>query len=166
MTQRRILVVEDDAAIRAMLDRHGVAQAVVSSSRNARPVLAAAGLGDRFEHVVDGITLTEQHLAGKPAPDMFLHAAALLGVAPERCVVVEDASSGVAAGAAGGFGSGEGDGRDGRVFDDGGDLASRDPREAAAHGYASVLALARVAVRVDGLHRAHERGGAGQGRRP
>lgn len=85
------------------LDRLGVAQAVVSSSRNARPVLDAAGLGGRFEHVVDGVTIVEEGIAGKPAPDMFLRAAELLGVAPGESVVVEDASSGVAAGAAGGF---------------------------------------------------------------
>lgn len=91
-------------ALLELLDRLGIAQAVVSSSRNAHPVLAAAGLGDRFAHVVDGVTLAEEDLAGKPAPDMFLHAAALLGVEPAQCVVVEDASSGVAAGAAGGFG--------------------------------------------------------------
>jgi beta-phosphoglucomutase family hydrolase len=85
------------------LDRLGIAQAVVSSSRNARPVLRAAGLGDRFTIVVDGVTLDQEGLAGKPAPDMFLRAADLLGVAPADAVVVEDASSGVAAGAAGGF---------------------------------------------------------------
>ena len=34
---------------------------------------------------------------GKPAPDLFLHAAAQLGVAPARCAVVEDAPAGVAA---------------------------------------------------------------------
>jgi len=85
------------------LDRHGIAQAVVSSSRNARPVLRAAGLGDRFEHVVDGVTLDHEGLVGKPAPDMFLRAAALLGVEPGESVVVEDASSGVAAGVAGRF---------------------------------------------------------------
>lgn len=85
------------------LDRLGVAQAVVSSSRNARPVLAAAGLGGRFAHVVDGVTIVDEGIAGKPAPDMFLRAAELLGAAPSESVVVEDASSGVAAGAAGGF---------------------------------------------------------------
>lgn len=86
------------------LDRLGIRQAVVSSSRNARPVLGAAGLGERFAHVVDGVTLDAEGLAGKPAPDMFLRAAALLGVDPVNAVVVEDATSGVAAGAAGGFG--------------------------------------------------------------
>lgn len=86
------------------LDRLGVRQAVVSSSRNARPVLDAAGLGDRFEHVVDGVTIVEEGITGKPAPDMFLRAAELLDARPAASVVVEDASSGVAAGAAGGFG--------------------------------------------------------------
>jgi beta-phosphoglucomutase family hydrolase len=86
------------------LDRLGIPQAVVSSSRNARPVLAAAGLGDRFPHVVDGVVLDERHLPGKPAPDMFLYAARLLDARPDRSAVVEDATSGVAAGVAGGFG--------------------------------------------------------------
>lgn len=85
------------------LDRLGIAQAVVSSSRNARPVLRAAGLDARFAHIVDGVTLDEEGLTGKPAPDMFLRAAALLGVDPAEAAVVEDASSGVAAGVAGGF---------------------------------------------------------------
>lgn len=90
-------------ALLDVLDRLGIAQAVVSSSKNARPVLVAAGLGDRFEHVVDGVTAATEGLAGKPAPDMFLRGAELVGAAPARTAVVEDAVSGVAAGVAGGF---------------------------------------------------------------
>ncbi len=86
------------------LDRLGIAQAIVSSSRNAKAVLGAAGLAGRFAPVVDGVVAADVGLAGKPAPDMFLHAASLVGVAPPDAVVVEDATSGVAAGAAGGFG--------------------------------------------------------------
>jgi beta-phosphoglucomutase family hydrolase len=82
----------------------GLRQAVVSSSRNARGVLAAAGLDHRFEVVVDGLTAQEHSLPGKPAPDMFTHAAAALGIPVQRCVVVEDAVSGVLAGAAAGAG--------------------------------------------------------------
>lgn len=78
--------------------------AVVSSSKNARPVLTAAGLIDRFEVVVDGNLSAELGLAGKPAPDTYSYGARLLGVADVRAVVVEDAVSGVAAGAAGDFG--------------------------------------------------------------
>jgi beta-phosphoglucomutase family hydrolase len=91
------------AAVLDLLDELGVPAAIVSSSKNARHVLAAAGLGDRFDVVVDGIVAAERDIVGKPAPDMFLHAAAELAVAPERSAVVEDAVSGVAAGAAGGF---------------------------------------------------------------
>ncbi len=86
-----------------LLDGIGVRQAIVSSSKNARPVLAAAGLADRFPHVVDGVVAADEGLAGKPAPDMFLRGAELLGVGPADTVVVEDATSGVAAGVAGGF---------------------------------------------------------------
>ena len=86
------------------LDERGVPMAVVSSSRNAGPVLAASGLADRFAATVDGLVAAELDLAGKPAPDSFLHAASLIGVSPEHAVVVEDAIPGVEAGAAGGFG--------------------------------------------------------------
>lgn len=81
-----------------------VPSAVVSSSRNARPVLEAAGLEHRFAVVVDGIVAEAEALSGKPAPDLFLRAARALGAAPSATVVVEDALSGVAAGKAGGFG--------------------------------------------------------------
>ncbi|MBK0419270.1 beta-phosphoglucomutase family hydrolase [Leucobacter sp. CSA1] len=91
----------------ALLDelaRRGAALAVVSSSRNAEAVLAAAGLRDRFAAVVDGVVAAREGLPGKPAPDTFVRAAQLLGVAPARAVVFEDAASGVAAARAGGFG--------------------------------------------------------------
>lgn len=86
------------------LARRGTKLAVVSSSRNARDVLAAAGLTDRFDVVVDGLVAQRDEIAGKPAPDTFLAACDRLGVAARDAVVVEDAVSGVAAGAAGGFG--------------------------------------------------------------
>jgi beta-phosphoglucomutase family hydrolase len=81
----------------------GTPLAVVSSSKNAPAVLEAAGLADRFVSVVDGRVAATLGLAGKPAPDTFLHAARECGAAPHEAVVVEDAVSGVQAGAAGGF---------------------------------------------------------------
>ncbi len=81
----------------------GIPLAVVSSSKNAPAVLAAAGIADRFVSVVDGRVAAALGLAGKPAPDTFLHAARECGAAPGDAVVVEDAVSGVRAGAAGGF---------------------------------------------------------------
>lgn len=89
--------------IEALLER-GTKLAVVSSSRNAPAVLAAAGIAEPFPVVVDGAVAGERGLPGKPAPDTFLAAADELGVPKERAVVLEDALSGVAAGRAGGFG--------------------------------------------------------------
>ncbi|MFW2512184.1 HAD family hydrolase [Demequina sp. SO4-13] len=86
------------------LEKLGVAMAVVSSSRNAPAVLEAAGLAHRFEVVVDGNVVAAEGIDGKPAPDMFSLAAQRLGVADQDSVVVEDALSGVQAGAAGDFG--------------------------------------------------------------
>ncbi|WP_288801947.1 HAD family phosphatase [uncultured Corynebacterium sp.] len=78
--------------------------AIVSSSKNASPVLEAAGLVDRFELIVDGIVANDRELPGKPAPDTYAYAAEQLGVGVEDAVVLEDATSGVASGRAGDFG--------------------------------------------------------------
>jgi beta-phosphoglucomutase family hydrolase len=86
------------------LRRNGFKIAVVTSSQNCTAVLKAAKLDDLFEVQVDGNTIHAQRLAGKPAPDTFLMAAKLLGCEPERTVVIEDAISGVQAGAKGNFG--------------------------------------------------------------
>lgn len=82
----------------------GLRRVVVSSSANTADVLRVTGLDQFVEGRVDGITLTEQNLRGKPAPDSFLAGAALVGVQPEQAAVFEDATSGVAAGHAGRFG--------------------------------------------------------------
>lgn len=85
------------------LDAAGIAKCVVSSSKNAVAVLTAAGLRDRFEVIVDGEVAASEGIPGKPRPDTYLRGAELLGVPADRCVVIEDAVSGVQAGAAGGF---------------------------------------------------------------
>ena len=82
----------------------GLARAVVSASANCRPVLAAAGLSDRFDVIVDGVVAKRDHLTGKPAPDTYLAGARLLGIPPSDGVVYEDAQAGVQAGRAGDFG--------------------------------------------------------------
>jgi beta-phosphoglucomutase family hydrolase len=80
----------------------GLRRAVVSSSANTAMVLQVTGLAELVEERVDGVTLAQRHLAGKPAPDSFQAGAALLGLAPGECVVFEDALSGVQAGHAAG----------------------------------------------------------------
>ena len=82
----------------------GLASAVVSSSANTRDVLEIAGIDQFFQQRVDGVTLREEHLEGKPAPDSFLRAAELLEVEAGAAAVFEDAISGVEAGRAGNFG--------------------------------------------------------------
>jgi beta-phosphoglucomutase family hydrolase len=81
----------------------GLRTAIVSSSANTVQVLDAARITDLFDARVDGIVAQQRHLAGKPAPDMFLTAARELGVSPSQAAVFEDALAGVAAGRAGGF---------------------------------------------------------------
>lgn len=95
---------EGSKALVRQLRRAGIHTAVVSSSHNCKEVLEAAGMAGDFDARVDGVVIDELGLKGKPAPDSFLEAARRLDVAPERCVVVEDALSGVAAGRAGAFG--------------------------------------------------------------
>jgi beta-phosphoglucomutase family hydrolase len=82
----------------------GLSRAVVSSSHNAADVLKSAGIDQLLEERVDGVDADQDHIKGKPAPDMFLEGARRLGVAPANAAVFEDALAGVAAGRAGRFG--------------------------------------------------------------
>ena len=83
----------------------GVPLAVVSSSKNAEEVLTSAGIRDFFTVVVDGVVAEREHLASKPAPDVFRVGAERIGVDPASAVAVEDATSGVASAAAAGYGT-------------------------------------------------------------
>jgi beta-phosphoglucomutase family hydrolase len=83
----------------------GLRRAVVSSSANTRQVLEVTGLAEFVEERIDGVTLRERGLPGKPAPDSYLAGARALGVEPAAAAVFEDALSGVEAGRAGGFGA-------------------------------------------------------------
>ena len=82
----------------------GLKVAVVSASANTREVLAAAGLADQFDTIVDGIIAQRDGLKGKPAPDTYLAGAKALQEPTSNAAVFEDAISGVEAGRAGGFG--------------------------------------------------------------
>jgi HAD superfamily hydrolase (TIGR01509 family) len=84
------------------LDESGVPYCLASSGMRERIgfALATTGLSDRFEGRWWG---AEDVAEGKPAPDLFLLAAREMGVAPERCVVVEDAEVGIRAARAAGM---------------------------------------------------------------
>jgi beta-phosphoglucomutase len=70
----------------------GLKIGLASVSRNAFTVLDRLGIRDRFDDVVDAATVVN----GKPDPEIFLTAAAHLGVEPKDCLGVEDAAAGVA----------------------------------------------------------------------
>ena len=77
----------------------GLKSAVGSASKNAPEVLQRLGI----DHLLDAISHGGSVEKQKPAPDLFLHAAAQLGLEPAECVVVEDAAAGIEAALAGGF---------------------------------------------------------------
>lgn len=67
--------------------------AVASSSRNAPLIIERLALAPLLDAVVDGGMVSRS----KPDPEVFLKAAAALGLPPARCAVVEDAQSGLEA---------------------------------------------------------------------
>ena len=89
--------------IELALDEIAWPTCVASSGTHERIrfTLGLTGLWDRFEGRIFSATEVAR---GKPAPDVFLHAAASMGWAPSRCVVVEDSAHGVQAGLEAGMG--------------------------------------------------------------
>lgn len=83
------------------LREKGIKLAIGSSSKNTPMILERIGLSGFFDAVSDGNNITHS----KPDPEVFLMAADMLGLAPEKCLVVEDAEAGVQAAIAGGFDS-------------------------------------------------------------
>jgi HAD superfamily hydrolase (TIGR01509 family) len=100
--ETRLEAVTGILALLDHLDDHEIATCVASSGTHARMAvtLRVTGLRGRFEGRIYSGTEVEH---GKPAPDLFLHAAARMGVPPPRCVVVEDSVHGVRAGTAAGM---------------------------------------------------------------
>ena len=77
----------------------GLRLAIGSASKNTPYILERIGLGSFFDAVADGNCITHS----KPHPEVFLKAAEMLALPPDRCLVVEDAHAGVEAAVAGGF---------------------------------------------------------------
>ena len=102
--QKEVKVYHSAVALIHSLRAAGIKTGLATSSKNGRDILKVTRLTDLFDAIVDGREMQQLNLAGKPEPDIFLHAARQIGVAPERAVVVEDAVSGVEAGHRGGFG--------------------------------------------------------------
>ena len=75
------------------LKNAGIKVAIGSASKNTPLILERVGMKEMFEAVADGNVV---HKA-KPDPEVFLTAAKMLGVEPDKCVVFEDAIAGVQA---------------------------------------------------------------------
>ncbi len=103
MKKEGVQVYEGVVDLITELKSHDVKVAVVSASENTEAALTAAGINNLFDARVDGHTVKNLHLAGKPAPDSFLEGAKMLNVDASRAVVLEDALAGVEAGHAGHF---------------------------------------------------------------
>lgn len=88
-------------AVEAVRDA-GIAYCVATSARISKMhiTLGATGLLPLFEHALFSATMVAR---GKPAPDLFLHAAAAMGHPPEAAIVVEDSVPGTRAGKAAGM---------------------------------------------------------------
>ena len=71
----------------------GIRIALGSASKNSAEILERTGISDFFEVIVDGNSVTRS----KPDPEVFSRGAELLGLAPESCVVIEDAAAGIEA---------------------------------------------------------------------
>ncbi|MFO8147980.1 MAG: trehalose-phosphatase [Bacteroidota bacterium] len=84
-------------------EKENIKLAVISSSKNCKYIMEKTGLEDRFKVRVDGNTLKEENLRGKPEPDMFVKAAEYLNVKVEDTIIIEDAIQGVQAGKKGKF---------------------------------------------------------------
>ncbi|WP_127849319.1 beta-phosphoglucomutase [Lacticaseibacillus hulanensis] len=75
------------------LKEHGYQMSIASASHNAPAVLHSLGLDEFFPKIVDPGTLSQ----GKPEPEIFLKAAAILDLEPRQCVGIEDAVAGIEA---------------------------------------------------------------------
>ena len=73
--------------------------ALASASRNAKIVISRLGIEPYFEVIADGNSVEKT----KPAPDIFLYVADQLSLAPEKCLVIEDAEAGIEAAKAAGM---------------------------------------------------------------
>ncbi|AXT40607.1 HAD family phosphatase [Alteromonas sp. BL110] len=78
------------------LDAHNIPYCVATSSSPERTTkaLKSTGLFSYFEGRIFTRSMVKN---GKPAPDLFLHAAATMGIKPENCLVIEDSQPGLAA---------------------------------------------------------------------
>jgi len=168
LDENRAPVFDDAVELLDRLKRAGIAIGVFSASRNARRVLESAELSHLFDAVLDGSEAQEMGLSPKPDPDQPVETAKRLGRDPSETALVEDAISGVEAGAAGGFAlvvgidRQEDEGRHRHALRSAGaDLVTRDLRRLLLPGGEGLRTLDRLPVVWDRLDEVEARLDAG-----
>lgn len=88
--------VESKPGVHELLDylkKQGIKTAIATSSPMPRATayLKSLGLLEKFDCICSGHDVAQ----GKPAPDIYLHAAVSIGISPENCLAIEDALAGI-----------------------------------------------------------------------
>lgn len=88
--------IDPKPGIHGLLDAlraRGIRTAIATSSPKARAMqyLQSLGLAEKFDSICSGHDVAQ----GKPAPDIYLYAAACIGLAPENCLAIEDSPAGI-----------------------------------------------------------------------
>ena len=86
-------ILPDVPKILKFLKENNIPIALGSASKNAKPILEKVKLLEYFDFIVDGNSVTK----AKPDPEVFLIAANNMNIAPENCIVFEDAVAGIEA---------------------------------------------------------------------
>ena len=125
-----MIVLPGSRELLTALKQAGIPRAVGSSTSriNLDAIFASTGLGEFFDVVVSA----EDVINGKPAPDVFLKAAELLGIPPQRCIVFEDALFGIEAARRAGM----------KVVA----VATTNPLELLSHADRAVQSLAEISI--------------------
>jgi beta-phosphoglucomutase family hydrolase len=127
-----VKIFDSSIALVGSLRRNGIRVGLATSSKNGAAILSTTRTTNLFDTVVDGNVSERLGLKGKPEPDIFKAASDNMRVPYGRAVVVEDAATGVRAGAAGGFALVIGVARSnntGELYDHGADVVVRDLAE-------------------------------------
>ena len=128
-----VKIFDSSIALVRELRRNGIKVGLATSSKNGAAILSTTRTTNFFDTVVDGNVSEMLGLKGKPEPDIFTAASDNMRIPYGRAVVVEDAATGVRAGAAGGFALVIGVARSNNadeLYDHGADVVVRDLAEA------------------------------------
>lgn len=91
-----VRIFDDSIRLIERLKAADIEMGIASSSKNARRVLEKSALLINFKAIMDGLVAEQDGIRSKPYPEFYVHAARLIGYAPDRCIVIEDALSGIA----------------------------------------------------------------------